>query len=450
KLSLAQHVEQTILVEAYITRVEVERAQEIRSLSAQRDKDAGARLIVLGWEKGEIERARGTFRWKCIVSRPQPLTDRIWNHIYSEILEVLLQLRGRDPAPLIQERLAGRQEHLHKLLSGIRIARPPLVDVTIGDAPRRSSPSYKGPYLHFKFGKENAVDAPFPTTGEGLTWPLLTGLVERDVPKEEMERAFNEQRDEIERAILGWQTRVDDEVMDIWRAGHPNRHPNDRRMSNPEHNGSSSKVVGALPACTLVFGKPDGSTTSDINELPQSHQLLLRADTLMKQIAPQEECSMVTQTFRPLAYPDIVPERCSIQILGALYQGDSWDSSLWASYPEAEEIACSLLQHLGRPDATHAEMDALRLRFSCMRCNNNEAKSWDALLEHYLEERQLYLDVQEQLKLRSDFEPMIFHDNHDVGGSLDRPLVNVMTNQELEDHACTPGLHQEYWVSCNI
>ncbi|KAF8597357.1 hypothetical protein BDV93DRAFT_610437 [Ceratobasidium sp. AG-I] len=450
RLNLVQHAEQTKIVEAYITQVEAKRVQEIASLKAQRDKGARTRLLALGWGQNEVERIALTRAWKWYVLEPKPLTDRIWNHVYSNILGTLLILRGQDPASLVQKRLIDRQEHLHRLLAGIRIVSPPLVDVMVPDTPRRLGPAHEEPYLHFNLDRNDTADAPFPTTTEVLTWPLLSSLVERDVPKEEMEVVFNKGRDEVGRIIRDWQTRVDDEVMDIWREGHLNEDPGDRGMSEPAQDSPSFKVVGALPACTLVFGKPDGSTTSDINDLPETHQLLLRADTIFKQIAVKEQRSVVTHPLGPYAYPKLLPQPCSVRILEALYQGNIWDSPLWAPYPEAEELARGLLQHLGRPNATHAEMDALRLRFFCMRCSSNEIKSWDGLLEHFLDEHQAYLSTHEGLKSHPDRESIVFRNNHDVGGPLDRPLVKVISRQEFEEYVCSLSVYQDDWVSCNI
>lgn len=308
-------------------------------------------------------------------------------------MNVLLAYRKADPSSLRRTRLVDRQEHLHKLLARIRISSPPLVDVEIADSPRTPNPPYDEPHLHFKFHGYDTVYQPFPTTDEVLTWPLLAGLVERDVPREEMEVVFNEQRDEIEHAIRNWQTRVEDQVMEIWREGHPQRQPGDSWRTEPENPGPSSKVVGALPACTLVFGKHDASTTNNINELPESHQLLLRADTIFKHIPIKEQGSIIACSSELCTYPGILPQPHMLRISETIVLGGSWDPSRWAAYPEVEELARSLLQHLGRPNATQAEMVSLRLRFFCMRCNDKEIRSWNTLVRIIISQLCLLADV---------------------------------------------------------
>lgn len=62
----------------------------------------------------------------------------------------------------------------------------------------------------------------------------------------------------------------------------------------------------------------------------------------------------------------------------------------------------------------------------------------------------MYSDAQENLKSRPDCEPLVFRDNHDLGGTLDRPLVKVISRQEFEDYARTLSHYQDDWVSCNI
>lgn len=303
--------------------------------------------------------------------------------MYPQILGVLLRFRAEGPPSLIQKRLADRKQRLHKLLAKIHITYPPLLGLTIADTPRRPEPSYAEPHLHDKFPQDNRLEAPFPTTAEVLTWPLLAGFVERDVPVVEMEAAFNQLRDEISQAIRVWKTRVDNEVMDIWRQGHPNQQPGDMWQSESETNSPSSLVVGALPSCTLVFSKPDGTATEDISELPESLQLLLRADTMFKDTTVSGGRYTLTHPLRPKFYPDILPWLSNIRIgTGTILQGDTWNPAKFTSYNAAEKLARGLLVHLGRPNATHAELEELGHRFFCQRCDGKDLSSWDTLVRH--------------------------------------------------------------------
>lgn len=244
------------------------------------------------------------------------------------------------------------------------------------------------------------IDMPFPTTAEILTWPMIKEIVEVDRPVEELEDVFNQSRDEIDQAISDWRAKVDQDVLETWhrepgessssnaggskgkrRAGKNstrqvrgvpiNRTRTRRRSSKGKERASFNYDLTcgtSLPETTIMYRKPDGTTTEDVDELSDEMRLLFRADTLF------------VPYFRPPFYPDLLPghynsfissDRGVIPDLGRI-----WNPAELKRDGRGSATARALLELLGIPDATYPQMKAVDQGFVCQRCSYRLPHSW--------------------------------------------------------------------------
>lgn len=105
---------------------------------------------------------------------------------------------------MTEQSMLNRKEHLHDALGKLRMASSPLMIRNPSNKLGRPTHIYAESYFNYSFIKQEKLEAPFPTTTEVLTWPILEGFIERDVPIEEIELAFDELRDGIVQDIFSW------------------------------------------------------------------------------------------------------------------------------------------------------------------------------------------------------------------------------------------------------
>lgn len=251
----------------------------------------------------------------------------------------------------------------------------------------------------------NIISMPFPTTAELLTWPIVKEMVENDTSVEELEEKFKERRGDIDQALSSWKEKVLRDVLDIWRKGSEEkpsqatsggtkgkqkatqssarqakdvppaqdktprmlRKGKERVLSSPELTCGTS-----LPPFELTFTKPDGTTTDNVEELPDGLRLLFRADALFN----DEGLSKY--------YPRLLPGHhnsyiCTDDGLIPDY-GEIWDPTEFRRDEHGSTVARTLLEIMGSPDATHPEMRALGDAFWCQRCSGRHPDSWEMIV----------------------------------------------------------------------
>lgn len=138
--------------------------------------------------------------------------------------------------------------------------------------------------------------------------------------------------------------------------GYVAKRTSERRASNRRTSGSksesseaSSKTTGELPASCLVFNKPGGTTTSDINDLYVPFRLLFRADTVFKGTNTYRQFPYPHRSITPHVYPTILPLPLNARFDSSLLnQGEFWGCTDFES--GAEQLTRGMLQLLGRPD----------------------------------------------------------------------------------------------------
>jgi hypothetical protein len=274
--------------------------------------------------------------------------------------------------------------------------------------PGTSRGHWKVPRAHYPDVK---VDMPFPTTTELLEWSMVKRLVEKDTSADVLEESFGEVREEFDRAVVEWRDKVERDVFEIWRAGwngddgplesHPGpstgkskppkgkatkrtgTSPSVRKpqggTSTPGPSTSSDRIDSSIsfPEFTVTFTKPDGTTTTDVSELPRTTQILLRANT-----------SFILSDQR-YTYPSIVPSAPPALPFGLsgsqeIRYGKRWDPSTVTWDNEGSAIAQVLLERLGCSDATSAEMKAIGHNLRCGRCDFRLPDRWEDLVRAVL------------------------------------------------------------------
>lgn len=312
--------------------------------------------------------------------------------MHRELVPLLKSNRTHHEKEERENRFTERQRHVHNVFSKIRTSLPPLVTVEVVWPSDEQDEHPKNPRL-------SRVDMPFPTTAELLTWPAIREMVEVDRSVEEMEKAFNEDWQEISKVITGWRKKVPKDVVDIWRKELEESYSRKGKQSAPKGSAQRAQDLllaraktkrksrkgkerastsydftcgTSLPQCTVTFTKPDGTTTEDVNELPDDLRLLLRADTLFE--------SRISSPF----YPDFLLDHYSAFIPIA---SDTTPGSVrvWRPHEVTRDDARSatakiLLKLIGASDATYAEMKGAGQAFICQRCSCGFPYDWQGIV----------------------------------------------------------------------
>lgn len=252
---------------------------------------------------------------------------------------------------------------------------------------------------------------PFPTTVELLTWPMVKEMVEEDRSVEELEEAFTERRGEIDEALSEWRDKVLREVLEIWR-----QESEEKEEAKAEAEGSKGEQKATkgsarkaqdvslaraktrrksrkgkerasaapdltcgttLPQTVVTFTKPDGTTTEDVEDLPEDWRLLFRADTLFS--------SLFCSPF----YPDLLPGHFNAFVAtdGGMMMPDlgrTWKPEDVKRDDSGSAMAKVLLDLLGIPDATYPQMKAAGQAFLCQRCSHEVPDSWERIVSCFI------------------------------------------------------------------
>lgn len=343
-------------------------------------------------------------RPKCVVSRvSRTLSDfvLVWTNIRPKLIPLLEANRAHNEELDRKKRLAERERHVHDLFNKIRNSLPPLVEITAAWPDEEDNVDATS--KHVADPRTTRTDTPFPTTAELLTWASIQEIVEVDTSLEEVEDAFNQRRGEIDEAISDWRDRVLQDVLDIWhkapeekstagaggskgkgkasKSSTKQAKPNPPANTKPRRKSRKGKERASpnydltfgtsLPLCTMKFTLPDGTTTEDLDELPDDLRLLLRADTLF------------TSSARPPFYPDLLPgnSKSSSTYFGPNRDfGQVWDPEEVERDDDGSATARALLELIGVPDATYPQMKASGQAFVCQRCNYELPDSWDGIV----------------------------------------------------------------------
>ncbi|KAG8717802.1 hypothetical protein FRC09_013636 [Ceratobasidium sp. 395] len=390
-------------------------------------------------------------QWHKLVIQPKPITDRIWANLYPKLVLILQSNRQYYERADRKKRRQDRLDRLDELVTEIRKALPPLVQVVpkhpevnekaiTSNAVGPEAPGWSG------VGQDPTVkiDMPFPSMAEILTWAMIKDTIEIDIPLQDLDRRFTKIRERFDQAVIEWRNKVEQDLIDIWWQGQDKNKIKEDDVEPPKPKGKSKAVERAtvrrsarkskeqqstgqastsrtqpepvLPEFIVTFTKPDGTTTTNLSELSPNLQILLRADTRFK--APRSE----------YAYPGVVPRAALFAVIFGgdddLKYGERWDATSVTRDNDGSAVARELLNRFGRPDATSAEMKAIGSRFGCGRCDRGWPDSWEQLVSHYAYQQQDWRTAQEKIK---EYPNIAFNETHSLGPENKKPSAYLMT-----------------------
>lgn len=132
------------------------------------------------------------------------------------------------------------------------------------------------------------------------------------------------------------------------------------------------------------------NSTDSTKALSRNMRLLLRADTIFKEIPSEsnryDDPFYYGERVKPIPhlryYPDIIAPYDSF------YEASGWPSSpgpevnvdQYLRYSEAETLVKKMLLNMRIPDVARMELDAMKARFACGRCNEQSAMTWDQMV----------------------------------------------------------------------
>ncbi|KAG8737125.1 hypothetical protein FRC11_002195, partial [Ceratobasidium sp. 423] len=229
--------------------------------------------------------------------------------------------------------------------------------------------------------------------------PLVNKLYETDVTYIwEVEAKFEKHREEIEALVDEWRTSVQAHFVNLVE-----------QVPDPNET---------IPGPTLTVY--DSDSDPFIN-LSGDLKLLLRADSIFYTTSSSESQK------RPSTYSSVIFAQgltWSLSTVSPPSRTLSLGNIFW--YPEAHEVARAILVIMGKPDASCLEiMGAPRSYtriYTCGRCHETGPKNWEEIIQHYVEQKQKYSSVQNNLGSLAK-QGIVYNDIHSSTPGTGLPMV---------------------------
>ncbi|KAG8685668.1 hypothetical protein FRC11_010239 [Ceratobasidium sp. 423] len=379
----------------FLNALDAKRGDEKRELLKTRRAQVKERLLALGWEAGDLKfnpYSDGAREWHELVEmpkQPKPLTDRIWKNLYAK-LQPLLEVNREER--LEQERLkrkVHRRNCLDAFLRKIERQEPPLIKVK----PRPFSAWYLGSFYRPLFQRDV-----FPFARDALELPFVQALndEDEDLSVEDFRRGLEEHRSEVGTYIVEWRDETRARLVDLLR----------------DQNREYTELL-----------QPPKNTDPDVfAKLSDDQKLLLRADSLF--YVDQAHPSTARRPYPydkalRIAYTNYAKYPAEPWELEGDPEPELTDLDLIHRHAAAQEVARDLLEDLGRPNASFVEVN--QLHYICERCHDKKPKEWTGIIEHYLEQKQIYAKVEKHSFALAQ-EGIIYNNVHGPG---DKPLVRL-------------------------
>lgn len=107
----------------------------------------------------------------------------------------------------------------------------------------------------------------------------------------------------------------------------------------------------------------------------------------------------------------------------------------------AKKITKAILRRHEMPDSTYCGLEVLGASFVCERCEDKGPRTWDGLLNHYIEEERFYDRFREREPIIQTSHPIVFRNSHDLS-STEKPFVRLLSDQEPGDPRLTLNVSQ--------
>ncbi|KAG9079866.1 hypothetical protein FS749_008206 [Ceratobasidium sp. UAMH 11750] len=420
------------LLKRYLTELELEKQQMLENLLEQRQVEIERRLISIGWTKSEISLHPHTSReWRQLVRQPEPITELDWKEIYPLLNLLLWSNRAYDQAVERKKRRMDRVARLNDLITEIRQTLPPLLTVTPATGstiPQSRRFASRANYCPVK------IDITFPSMIEMMDWRFIKRLIDNDTTTRDLEAAFVGFRPKFNQAVTEWRNQVDQDLLNI-RSANVSEPSTRKNMTAKGQGTPAARVSGgrmAKPSCQMI---------PNLSELSRAQQILLRADS-----------RFTTAGDLCQAYPYNIPTvtqngpGTSFHVQDKGSYGSHWDASKVKWDDVGSAIAHGILKSLGLPDATSAELGALRGNFKCGRCDTRP-DSFEGILVHYRSELNKDKTVQEAKRKDTRLAVIPYNYIHDVN-SDGPPIALLMTPQASAEYMSDRVGYQMHRMVC--
>ncbi|KDN34410.1 hypothetical protein RSAG8_12492, partial [Rhizoctonia solani AG-8 WAC10335] len=379
----------------FFERLDDDREKELKDLKDTRRLGIKRRLKELGWTDEDIPSKSGSehYRaWNALVNQPKPLTERIWENLQPKLVTLLEASRAEILAKERKKRKLARQNRLLQLLTGIKDKVYSTLTLQV-----REYGLFPGSIRSSSRDSNHEV---FPCLAHALALPLIKGLYETDWTSEEMEAKLEEHREEIEVLVNGWRSQVQTHFLSQAVA-----HDMILRPVLVSYDGNpepfitiSDDIKRLLRADSIFYTTP----LSEDQKIPSAYTSIIFSERLIW--TPQTSQKFVTP--KPLNLEHI----------------------FW--YPEAHEAAREILNSMSKPDVSYMEITGYPLThiYMCGRCHDTTLMSWEKMIQHYVEQKQLHSDVQKDLENLAG-SGIMYNDIHDPALSTDLPMIKHHATQ---------------------
>lgn len=137
-------------------------------------------------------------------------------------------------------------------------------------------------------------------------------------------------------------------------------------------------------------------STDTTEHLCRNVRLLLRADTIFKdkrsEFSRYHDPLYYGEHVKPASplcyYPDIIAPYDSFFEVSGLLSSPSPDNNVeqYLRYTEAENLVKKMLMDMQMPDVARMELDVMKARFACGRCNERSAMTWDQMVRLFAQQ----------------------------------------------------------------
>ncbi|KAG9090636.1 hypothetical protein FS749_000401 [Ceratobasidium sp. UAMH 11750] len=263
---------------------------------------------------------------------------------------------------------------------------------------------------------EDLKDYPFPTTVTVLSWPCFSTF--HQLYPSQVAGRFWSELGHIIHHVDAWRENGEQELVEWWKLG-------------TEPTGNLTNLVVKIRASTAAT-----------ENLPPNLRLLLRADTVFSYKAPGTPGGQSAHLHYPHFYPN--PDECPAQ-----GSPRSMNSTRMYRHLEAERVTKALLRDLEMPDVAYIQLLLIGASLVCGRCDDSQPRTWNQIIDHYLQEAQLWTELQSRA---SDFKterPVKFTNIHNLNSiSSAKPFVRRLTTQEVASLINSPPLDVNEGFCC--
>ncbi|CAE6410260.1 unnamed protein product [Rhizoctonia solani] len=379
----------------------------LRMLRETRLAEIDDRLIELGWELVDIEKAEYySESWKSLVNKTKPLEEKEWDDMLPRLLHGLNRARRSRLKAEAKERHSARSRTISDWLYSLRDDQ---VHITL--CWKDSNSGLVGPTqapTHSESIERRNLTVQVsrrPSSGDfplRAGQPYLEALLNQDKSMKEFQLEFQDKRTTLKEQIyMSWRPSLEAALVKML--------PEDLVPVDIE----SSDFY--LQAHT---GEKD-STTLDYR-LSSDMRKLLRADV---RFIYQGAAYRRRSTYYPVGF-------------------DGWTvASGWSTPtydPASSAVAKALLGALQRANASYLEMQALGQLFLCGRCTREPSYlTWDGIVGHYVDENNGWGNActrNARHSQKGQGIALVFtHDMKKVDG--EKPLIAIVAKQDQ-----TPGV----------